>query len=45
MKKSIMSFNDVSNLSLKKEWLEVHRAVSNDVHQDRWHVYRHENPQ
>ena len=42
--KSLLSFNDVSNLSLKKEWLEIHRAVSNNVHQDCWHVYRHENP-
>ena len=43
--RSFSSSNYVSNLSLKKEWLEIHRAVSDNIHQDCWHVNRHENPQ
>ena len=36
---------ELINLSFKEEWLEVHGGVANNVHQDGWHVYGHENTQ
>ena len=32
-------------LGLKEEWLEVHGGVSNNVHEDGWHVHGHEHTQ